>query len=187
MVALPFPEPPLTDGVVLLRPWRGDDLEFVVSACHDPEVARFSPAIASPYAADDAHSWFASQEPERLVGNALDLAITSADSGSVLGAVGLNAVSAGRRSATIGYWLAREARGQRHVSRAVRLLAGWAFDELALERLELTTDPENLGSQRVAERCGFRREGHLRSHMVVLHSGERRDSLIYGLLPGELR
>lgn len=40
---------------------------------------------------------------------------------------------------------------------------------------------------RVAERCGFRYEGRLRSHMLVRHSGERRDSLIYGLLPGELR
>jgi RimJ/RimL family protein N-acetyltransferase len=172
---------------VLLRPWRDDDLEFVVRACQDAEVARFSPAIASPYTADDALAWFALQEPERLSGGGLDLAITDAASGAALGAVGLNAASVARRSATIGYWLARDARGHGHVSRAVRLLAAWAFDQLAIERLELTTDPENLGSRRVAERCGFRREGHLRSHLVVLHSGERRDSLVYGLLPGELR
>jgi RimJ/RimL family protein N-acetyltransferase len=187
MSELPFPEPALTDGVVRLRPWRDDDLEFVVRACQDAEVARFSPAIASPYTADDALGWFAIQEPERLSGSGLDLAITDATSGTALGAVGWNAVSAARRSATIGYWLAREARGQGHASRAMRLLAAWAFEELAFERLELTTDPENVGSQRVAERCGFRREGQLRSYMVVLHSGERRDSLVYGLLPGELR
>jgi len=72
------------------------------------------------------------------------------------------------------------------VSRAVRLLAAWAFDDLHLARLQLTTDPENRASQRVAERCGFRREGHLRSHMLVLHTGQRRDSFVYGLLPGEL-
>jgi RimJ/RimL family protein N-acetyltransferase len=187
MAELPFPEPPLSDGVVLLRAWRRGDLEFVVRSCRDPGVSRLSPAIPFPYTEADALDWFASQEPERLSGRGIDLAITDTASGSPLGAVGLNAVSAARGSATIGYWLAREARGKGHVSRAVRLLASWAFDDLGLARLELTTDPDNLASQRVAERCGFRREGHLRSHMVVLHSGERRDSLIYGLLPGELR
>jgi RimJ/RimL family protein N-acetyltransferase len=186
MAELRFPESPLTDGVVLLRPWRQDDLGFVVRSCRDADVARFSPAIASPYGENDALDWFASHEPARLRGSGLDLAITDAVGGVALGAVGLNAVNAERGSATIGYWLAREARGQGAVSRAVRLLARWAFDELQLQRLELTTDPENLASQRVAERCGFRQEGHLRSHMVVMHSGERRDSLIYGLLPGEL-
>jgi hypothetical protein len=49
MAELPFPEPPLTDGVVHLRPWSEDDLGFVVRSCQDPEVARFSPAMASPY------------------------------------------------------------------------------------------------------------------------------------------
>ena len=90
-------------------------------------------------------------------------------------------------SASIGYWLAGEARGQGYISRAVRVLARWAFDDLQLARLELTADPENIASQRVAERCGFRKEGHLRSDIVVHHSGERRDSLVYGLLPGELK
>jgi RimJ/RimL family protein N-acetyltransferase len=82
--------------------------------------------------------------------------------------------------------LARDARGHGYISRAVRVLVRWAFDELGLARLELTTDPENTASQRVAERCGFQKEGYLRSHMLIRHSGQRRDSLVYGLLPGEL-
>jgi hypothetical protein len=46
----------------------------------------------------------------------------------------------------------------------VTLLAGWAFGELALARLWLVIEPENVASRRVAERCGFVREGRLRSH-----------------------
>ncbi len=68
---------------------------------------------------------------------------------------------------------------------AVRLLARWAFAELGLARLELTCGPDNEASQHVAERCGFSREGLLRSH--VPFKGARRDSVIYSLLPGELR
>jgi RimJ/RimL family protein N-acetyltransferase len=56
---------------------------------------------------------------------------------------------------------------------------------LALERLELITDPDNLASQRVALSVGFQREGVLRSH--VMHpDGRRRDSVMFSLLPGEL-
>ena len=54
-----------------------------------------------------------------------------------------------------------------------------------LARLELTCGPDNLASQRVAERCGFTREGVLRSH--VPFKGARRDSVVFSLLPGELR
>ena len=69
---------------------------------------------------------------------------------------------------------------------ALRLLCQYAFEELEMERLELMTDPDNHASQRVAEKVGFRREGVLRSHL--LHpDGRRRDSVLFSLLPGELR
>jgi len=46
---------------------------------------------------------------------------------------------------------------------AVRLVAGWAFGALGIERLNLLTMPGNAPSQRVAERAGFSREGLLRA------------------------
>jgi RimJ/RimL family protein N-acetyltransferase len=186
MAELPYPDPPPTDGVVLLRPWHDDDIEFVVQACQDPEVSRYSPVIPFPYAEADAIGWFDSQEPARLAGEALDLAVSDALTGRPFGAIGLHKVDRRLLSAETGYWLAREARGKGYMSRAVRLLAAWVLDELRLERLELRTDPENVASQRIAERCGFQKEGHLRSNVLVLHSGQRRDSFVYGLLPGEL-
>jgi RimJ/RimL family protein N-acetyltransferase len=71
-------------------------------------------------------------------------------------------------------------------TRALGLLCQYALGELNIERLELITDPDNRASQRVAEKVGFRREGVLRSQM--LHpDGRRRDSVIFSLLPGELR
>jgi RimJ/RimL family protein N-acetyltransferase len=45
----------------------------------------------------------------------------------------------------------------------VSLLTAWGFETLDLLRLELRIDAENTGSERVAERNGYRREGVLRS------------------------
>jgi RimJ/RimL family protein N-acetyltransferase len=42
-----------------------------------------------------------------------------------------------------------------------------------------------VASQRVAARCGFVREGVLRSHMRF--KGGRRDTVLHGMLPGDLR
>jgi RimJ/RimL family protein N-acetyltransferase len=186
VLELPVPDPPLSDGTIRLRRWRTEDVPAVVAACEDPSIARFSPVIPYPFTEADARSWLQTQEPARIAGESLDLAVTSAASDEILGAIGLGDLRLTLRVACVGYWLAPQARGHGHMTAAVRLLASWAFDALGLARLELTTDPENVASQRVAQRCGFRREGELRSHMFVLHSGERRDSLVYGLLPGEL-
>jgi len=78
-----------------------------------------------------------------------------------------------------------EARRRGVATHTVRLLAGWGFSALGLARIELTCGPDNLASRRVAERCGFVREGVLRSHLVF--KGARRDSVMLSLLPGELR
>ena len=185
MVELGFPDPPLSDGAVLLRPWALQDVSWLVRACQDPEIARYSPVIPFPYGEADARAWLASQEPARLWGTNLEFAITHAGSAEPLGAIGV-AVNSRLASAETGYWLAAEARGNGYVTSALRAVARWGFADLDLARLWLTTDPDNLASQHVAERCGFRREGHLRSHTLVRHSGQRRDSLIWGLLPGEL-
>jgi RimJ/RimL family protein N-acetyltransferase len=86
----------------------------------------------------------------------------------------------------IGYWIAAPARGHGVCTRALRVLSRWALDELGLRRLDLITDPDNVASQRVAEKVGFQREGVMRSHL--LHpDGRLRDSVMFSLLPGELR
>ena len=185
MAELWFPVPPLADDVVLLRPWREADVPGMVLAFSDPVMQRFS-WRTTPYTETDARDYFAEQEEARLRGDELNFALVGPhDQDVVLGCAYLYEVRLDHSRAAVGYWLAPEARGRGAATHAVRLLARWAFAELGLARLELTCGPDNEPSQHVAERCGFSREGLLRSH--VPFKGARRDSLIYSLLPGELR
>jgi RimJ/RimL family protein N-acetyltransferase len=185
MAQLWFPVPPLGGDVVLLRPWREADMPGMVVAFSDPVMQRFS-WRTTPCTETDARAWLAEQEQARLRGDALHFALAGPhDQDVLLGAVSLQEVRLGQGCAAVGYWLAPRARGQGAATQAVRLLARWAFAELGLARLELTCGPGNEASQHVAGRCGFSREGLLRSH--VPFKGARRDSVIYSLLPGELR
>jgi RimJ/RimL family protein N-acetyltransferase len=183
MAALCFPVPPLADEVVLLRPWREADAPGMALAFSDPVMQRFSWRTA-PYTETDARDYLTEQEGARLRGEELSFALAEpGDQDVVLGSLSLSEVRLDRGCAAIGYWLAPEARGRGAATHAVRLLARWAFAELGLARLELTCGPDNHASQQVAERCGFAREGLLRSH--VPFKGARRDSVMYSLLPGE--
>ena len=102
----------------------------------------------------------------------------------LVGSIGLRVGK--HRTGYVGYWCARDARGRGITTRALRRVCRYGLEDLGLERLELTTDVENVASQRIAEKVGFQREGVLRSHLAH-PDGHRRDSVLFSLLPGELR
>ena len=82
--------------------------------------------------------------------------------------------------AWVGYWLAPAARGRGLATRAVRLVAAWAFTDPTLERLELMTLVGNDASGRVALRAGFRREGILRRYLDF--RGALLDAVMYAMV-----
>ncbi|OAY85172.1 putative N-acetyltransferase p20 [Ananas comosus] len=87
------------------------------------------------------------------------------------------------RSASVGYRLAHAHWGRGIATAALRAVAAAAaFAEwLQLDRLKAVADVENLASQRVLEKAGFRREGVLRKY-VRLKGEETRDVVMYSLL-----
>jgi RimJ/RimL family protein N-acetyltransferase len=167
----------LRDEELLLRPLSEDDVPAVVAACQDRELARFIPGFPSPYTENHARIWI---ESRPSLDKARTFLIVDATGGQLYGAIEVRLGEVG----SIGYWIAAEARGRGIATRATRLLSEWALTEGAVERLELTTHPENAASQRVAEKAGFTREGTLRSH--VRFPDGRRDSVMFSLLPGDL-
>jgi RimJ/RimL family protein N-acetyltransferase len=168
----------LRDGDLVLRPWTEADVPALVEACNDPEISRWIPAIPAPYTQDHALAFVRGEV--RPLEHSRAITVDAV----VVGAIGLGLNSEEYRG-RIGYWVAAAARGRGFCTRALSLLSRWALDDLDLQRLELITDPDNVASQRVAEKVGFQREGVLRSHL--LHpDGRRRDSVMFSLLPGEL-
>ena len=84
----------------------------------------------------------------------------------------------------LGYFLVRDATGQGFATEAARAALGYAFTHLEVSRVDLQCRADNLASQRVAERCGFRLEGRQRLRHR-LKSGALVDRLWYGLLRSE--
>jgi RimJ/RimL family protein N-acetyltransferase len=180
-VRLPYPDPPLADGTIALRRWEDGDLACVEEAATDPDIPQGT-TVPAAFTPAEGRAWIERQWGRQEKGEGLSLAVADAASGEALGNVNL-LFRQQPRSAAIGYWLVPRARGRGLGSRAVSLLAHWAVRDTPLERVEALVLPDNVASQRVLEKAGFRREGLLRAYLVI--ADRRVDALIYSLLPGD--
>ncbi|HEX2469224.1 MAG TPA: GNAT family protein [Candidatus Limnocylindrales bacterium] len=70
--------------------------------------------------------------------------------------------------------------GQGYVSEAVGLLVRYLFENKALNRIRLIIHPGNAGSQRVAEKNGFQREGVMRG--AFLSGGRYQDVQLWSIV-----
>ena len=95
-----------------------------------------------------------------------------------------NVVRGALRSGYLGYWIDRSVAGRGLGSLAVALVCDHAFGAVGLHRVEADIRPENLPSQRLVERLGFRQEGLLRRYLEI--DGDWRDHLAYALLAEDL-
>ena len=68
----------------------------------------------------------------------------------------------GQKIAEIGYDLAPAHWGKGIMTEALQAVVWFGFETLGLNRIQLTTNPKNTGSGRVAEKVGFEKEGILR-------------------------
>jgi RimJ/RimL family protein N-acetyltransferase len=181
--AFPLPDPPLTDGAVLLRAPAQVDVPAIYEACQDPDIQHFT-FVPVPYALDDARSWVAAAPEARATGAALGLVIAGADDGRLLGTIALLRPDWDHRTAEIGYWVAPWARRHGAASRAAALLAPWAIKTLDFARIACDVDVDNVASQRVAQRAGFTRDGVLRSLLET--KGRRWTLAAYSLTAEDL-
>ena len=170
---------------MLLRPWTDSDVSMIAEACRDPEIARWIDDIPAPYTRADARAYVAACRRGWKDGSLWAFAVTDAASGEVLGSCGVGWQDHPHGVAEIGYWVRAEARGRGVATRAVRLAAGWAFDQGDVLRLQLRADVHNRASQRVAENAGFQREGVLRSVRYSRRQKRRVDFVMYSRLAGE--
>jgi RimJ/RimL family protein N-acetyltransferase len=153
-------QPTLRDGDLVLRPKRLEDIDALVAACQDPEIPRWT-FVPSPYTRADAEAFFARSAEELEAGKSVHVLAVDAQDDRLLGSFSVMELDLEPGYGEIGYWVAAEARGRGIATRAVRLLAEWAREELGLTKIDVLPHKENAPSRRVAEKAGFRDTGEL--------------------------
>jgi len=159
----------------------GDEhLQLLARLLQDPAVQRFT-RIPVPVPEGFERTWLDLYEEGRRTGAREVFAIV--DGEEALGIAAAVRIEPEARTAELGYVVAPEARGRGAATEGLRLLTEWAFSTLDALRLELLIGSENAPSKRVAERCGYTREGLMRS--VYLKPGIREDTELWSRLPSD--
>jgi RimJ/RimL family protein N-acetyltransferase len=161
-----------------LEPFADEHVPHLDALVADEDVLRFT-RIPVPPPPGFGTRWVERYRQGRLDGTSEAFAVLD-DHGSFLGAVMAPTIDAETRTMELGYVISPHARGRGVATEGLRLLTEWAFEQGA-ERLELLIAPDNPASRRVAERCGYRLEGVMRS--VYFKQGERADTELWSKLP----
>lgn len=148
----------------------------------DPAVVRFTRLPESP-PPDYAETWFAAYDAGRRNGTREAFAIVDATSREFVGIGVAPKIDPEARTLELGYVVAPPWRGRGIATQALGLLTTWSFEVAGALRSELFISVANEASKIVAARCGYVREGVLRSTYVK--DGKREDAEIWSRLPSD--
>jgi RimJ/RimL family protein N-acetyltransferase len=134
----------LRDGDLTLRAWESGDQELLGTSQADPIVGRYfgrrlDVADGEPPPEDPDAPIFAIVACERVVG--------------------VIWFARGIRPFEVGYYLHPDAWRRGFATRSLCLVSDWTLRESRAERIVLHTHPENVRSQAVARRAGYRSVG----------------------------
>lgn len=176
---LPATMPRLSQGSVVLRAFEDRDAGMVRSVAADPLIPLIT-TVPTSGTYDDALAYIVRQHDRLTDGIGYSFAIADAVTGDAVGQIGLWLRDIAEGRASIGYWVAPRFRRHGYITAALRAISCWGLALGEVSRLELYVEPWNEGSWRAAERCGYQREGLLRSWQTV--GNERKDMFMYGLI-----
>jgi ribosomal-protein-serine acetyltransferase len=176
----------LTDGVILLRPYKKHDAQDLYSAVRASlkEVGAWLPFAHENYSFYETQDWIKKNPGQWKKGGVYNFAICDMKTGEIIGGCGINDIGGIGKRANLGYWVRSDRTGQGIAVTATKLLARWGFNVLGLKRIEILVAVENSRSLRVAEKAGARREGVLRNRIDV--RGKLHDGVMHSLIPGEV-
>lgn len=160
-----FTELPQCDhDLVTLRRIRASDLAAWYGYLSLPAV--FEHTSWDLRSVDGLAPYVAGVEPSSA-SSRLRLCIALRSSDELIGTAGFHSVSPENRSAEIAYDLSPSMWGKGVATHVCTVLTGWAHSDAGVLRVQATTLESNERSARVLERCGYLREGLLRSYRLV--------------------
>jgi len=178
----------LETGRLLLRPYQAGDgpVYFAAGQRNRQHLQRYEAdnSILSPKSEAEAEALVRTLAADWVSRNCFFLGAFDKVSGEFVAQVYIGPVNWETPEFEVGFMADQAHEGRGFVTEAVRAALGFIFENLEAQRVSLSCAETNLRSQHVAERCGFRREGHLRQAKRQ-PDGSLGDTLIYGLLREE--
>ena len=173
----PFPN--LETERLLLRRVGNNDVNEIFSLRSDAETMKYIPRPLVK-SIDDALEHIAMIDAKIESNEGINWAITYKDNPKLIGIIGHYRIKPENFRAEVGYMLLPEYNGKGIITESVQEVVKYGFNEMKLHSIEAIIDPENFGSEKVLQKCGFVKEAHLREN--EFYEGRFLDTVIYSIL-----
>ncbi|HWZ02522.1 MAG TPA: GNAT family protein [Mucilaginibacter sp.] len=146
-----------------LRGWKEDDAESIQKHADNPNIYSFlMDRFPHPYTMEAAIGWV----DMMLVQNPQVNFVIDVD-GKAVGVIGLEIrEDVYRKTALLGYWISETLWGKGIMPQAIKLITGYAFENLGLIRVQAGVLSNNPKSMRALEKAGFTKEGVLKNNII---------------------
>lgn len=173
-----------TGQKVRLREYRKEDIELALKYFNDPEVKRFLlPGIPYPLTLHEEQKWF---EAISAFKDSYDFALETLDKGHFIGGCSISNVQWKNSVATIGISIGdKEYWGNGYGTDALKVLLSFIFNEMNINKVNLTVYSFNERAIKSYEKCGFKVEGILRQE--IFKDGKYYDKVAMGILREEFK
>ncbi len=162
-----------------LRLFTKEDAEFVAISCSDIKIYKTTLAIPRPYTTKHALDWISMHEENFLNDKYYEFAIEIAQTGELIGCIGLSNLSA-HDSGELGYWIVPKHWGKGYATQAAKEVLRFAFDEKGYNRVFASFFAINPASGKVMEKIGMKYEGTRRMH--IKKDGVYHDLVLFGII-----
>ncbi len=176
----------ITTDRLLLRRFTRRDTDAVYDAIESslPQLSEFLPWAHAGYTREDAATYIRDSIGAWKEAKAFDFAIRLRSHPSHhLGNISIWHLSRFGRTGEVGYWVRSDHAGRGIATEATAAILDKGFMHLGLHKVTLRIASGNRGSERVAEKLGFTREGVLREELRI--NGVWVDHTLYSILEHE--
>ena len=186
MIWWPEEIPTLKSDSLTMRPMRPSDAEDIYRAVQDPEIPKFT-TLPADYPIDLAIEFTNTRAAASFV-NKTELVFVIEDSrlatvgypysNGFAGVMSLHTIDIPNHRAEIGYWLAKEARGQGICTKAAELITEYGLMTIGFKRIDGIVDVRNEPSKAALLKAGYEFEGIMKSY-VTRRDGSQLDMALF--------
>jgi ribosomal-protein-serine acetyltransferase len=112
--------------------------------------------------------------------NGEEFAFVLVDHEMIVGRIGVYNIDQENKIGEIGYWIVEHAQGRGIITRACKVLIDYCFTNLLLNKIAIKCATENIKSQAIPIKFGFKQEGIIREGELL--NGKLVDLYLYALL-----
>ncbi len=162
----------------ILKPWESKIADEIFEATEESREKLYRFVPWKNETVQDVKDFITRSIKQRREGTSLDLSIHERSRQRFVGGIAVRKFDPFTPLCEVGYWIRSSMHGRGYATDALLTLLQFCRDKLELVRVDARAAVENIASQRVLIKCGFREDGF--KEKAMLCHGVWQDMKLFG-------